>query len=306
MASSKAYRALLSSAEVSYYDSLPSSNDELVERIGDSEGVINIRASAKFSGSVFAACPKLKIVSVWGTGTDHIDLAAAAKLGITITNTPRVSAVAMAEHTLALMLAVARRIPEIDRQTKQGLWPRGLVTQLHSKTLGIIGLGAIGRQTARIGVGVGMHVVAWTMHPSEDLAQELGLKLVSLDKLYETSDVITVHLRQSQETIGLLDDRAFRRMKPTAIFINTARGPLVDEQALIAALKEKRIAGAGLDVFDVEPLSKNHPLAKITNVVMTPHSGGAVPEVLEASLQLSVDNLFSYFEGKPKNLVTSK
>ncbi len=143
------------------------------------------------------------------------------------------------------------------------------------------------------------------MHPSSELAQELGLELMDLDELYEISDVVSLHLRQSPESTGLLDDRAFRRMKPSAIFINTARGPIADEQALIAALEEKRIAGAGLDVFDVEPLPKDHPLTRLPNVVMTPHSGGAAPEVLEAGLRLSVDNLFAYFEGKPVNVVAS-
>ena len=305
MRSSKAYQTLLERAEVSYYDSLPSSDKELVARVGDAEGAISIRASAKFPEAVLAACPKLQIVSVWGTGTDHVDLAAAARLGITITNTPGVSAIAMAEHALTLMLAVARRIPQIDVETRQGAWPGGLITQLHGKTLGIIGLGAIGRQTARIARGIGMRVVAWTMHPSSELAQELGLELVDLDELYEISDVVSLHLRQSPETTGLIDDGVFRRMKPSAIFINTARGPIADEQALIAALEEKRIAGAGLDVFDVEPLPKDHPLTRLPNVVMTPHSGGAAPEVLEAGPQLSVDNLFAYFEGKPVNVVAS-
>ncbi len=298
-----AYRTLLDRAEVVYYDSLPSSDVELVERVGDADGAISIRASAKFPGAVLAACPKLQIVSVWGTGTDHVDLAAAAGLGITITNTPGVSAIAMAEHALALMLAVARRIPRIDAQTRQGSWPRGLVTQLHGKTLGIIGLGAIGRQTARIARGVGMRVVAWTMHPSAELAEELGLDLVDLDELYEISDVVSLHLRQSPETIGFIGEREFQRMKPSAIFINTARGPIVNEQALIAALEERRLAGAGLDVFDLEPLPKDHPLTRLPHVVLTPHSGGAAPETLEAGLQLAVDNLFACFEGKPVNIV---
>ena len=209
----------------------------------------------------------------------------------------------MAEHALALMLAVARRIPQIDVETRRGTWPRGLITQLHGKTLGIIGLGAIGRQTARIARGIGMRVVAWTMHPSSELARELGLALVDLDELYEISDVVSLHLRQSPETTGFIGKREFQRMKPNAIFINTARGPIADERALIAALEEKRIAGAGLDVFDVEPLPKDHPLTRLSNVVMTPHAGGAAPEVLEVGLQLAVDNLFAYFEGKPVNVV---
>lgn len=223
---SEAYKSLPDRAELAYYDSLPGSTDELLKRIGDGENVINIRSSVKFPESVLAAVPNLKILSLWGTGTDHVDLAAAARLGVTVTNTPGVSAYAMAEHALALMLATARNIPHIDAETRQGKWPRGFVTQLHGKTLGVIGLGAIGSQTVRIARGIGMKVIAWTMHPDGKRWDDLGARLVDLDELYRTSDVVSLHLRQSPETAGFIGEREFGLMKPTAIFINTARGSI--------------------------------------------------------------------------------
>ena len=303
MGPSQAYQNLLSRADVIYFDSLPANRDEQLKRIADAELIINIRSSVAFPEAVLESCPKLKLVSLWGTGTDHVDLPAAARLGVTVTNTPGVSAYAMAEHALTLMLAVARNIPQIDASTRQGEWPRGFVAQLHGKTLGVIGLGAIGRQTARIARGIGMRVIAWTMHPSEQLAKELGVEMVELDELYRSSDVVSLHLRLSPDTTGFLGAREFGLMKPTAIFINTARGAITDEKALIEALEQKRIAGAGLDVFQTEPLPKDHPVLRLPNVVLTPHAGGVTKEALEAGLQLSIDNVFAFLQGKPQNVV---
>ena len=303
MGPSQAYQNLLSRAEVTYYDSLPRIREELFQRIADAELIINIRSSVAFPEDVLKSCPKLKLLSLWGTGTDHVDLPAAARLGVTVTNTPGVSAYAMAEHALTLMLAVARNVPQIDAATKSGEWPRGFVRQLHGKTLGVVGLGAIGRQTARIARGIGMKVIAWTMHPSEQLAKELGVEMVELEDLYRSSDVVSLHLRLSPDTTGFLGAREFGLMKPTAIFINTARGAIVDEKALLEALEQKRIAGAGLDVFQTEPLPENHALLRLPNVVVTPHSGGVTREALEAGLQLSIDNVFAFIEGKPQNVV---
>ena len=142
----------------------------------------------------------------------------------------------------------------------------------------MIGLGAIGLQTARIARGIGMNVIAWTMHPDGKPLDEIGIRPVELDKLYRESDVVSLHLRQSSDTTGFIGKREFELMKPSAIFINTARGPIVDEAALIDVLRSKSIRGAGLDVYDTEPLPENHPLSALPNVVMTPHSGGVTPE----------------------------
>ncbi len=301
MASSQAYRQLIARTPVLYHDSLPGTEDRLVERIAGAEIVINIRSSTRFTESVFRRCPTLRLLSIWGTGTDNVDLAAAARHGVTVTNTPGVSAVSIAEHALALMLAVTRQIPRIDAQTRQGHWPRGAVTQLHGKTLGIIGLGAIGRQFATIARGIGMRVIAWTMHPN--LA--LGFPLVELDELLRQSHVVSLHLRLSGETKGFLGAREFAVMKPSAILINTARGPIVDEAALIDALRGGKIAGAGLDVYEVEPLPQENPLVNLPNVVLTPHSAGVTPEVLEAGLQMSIDNVRDYLAGTPRHVVAA-
>ena len=300
---SAAFKTLMAGASVTHHDSLPASTEVLLERIADAEAVLNIRSSIAFGEEVFAARPKLRVLSLWGTGTDHVDLGAAREHGVIVTNTPGVSAVAMAEHALALMLAVARDIPRIDARTRKGAWPRGFVTQLHGKTLGVVGLGAIGLQTARIARGIGMRVIAWTRTPGDKPLAEVGIEFVDLDDLYRQSDVVSLHVRLTRETTGMVGKRELAAMKPTAILVNTARGAVVDEAALLEALRNETIRGAGLDVFEQEPLPENHPLAELPNVVVTPHSGGVTAEALETGLRLAVDNVFAAFRGKPMNRV---
>jgi len=290
---------LAARAELDYHDTLPGSEDRLIDRIATADLVLNIRASSKFTERVFARCPRLRLISVWGTGTDHVDLPAAARHGITVTNTPGVSAISIAEHALALLLAVARRIPQLDAATRRGEWPRGQSIELHGKTCGIVGLGAIGRQFARIAAGIGMRAIAWTMHPKP----EPGVEFVELDDLYRASDVVSVHLRLSPATEGFIGPRQLALMKPTAILINTARGAIIDEAALIRALAASRLAGAGLDVFSAEPLPPGHPLATLPNVVITPHCAGITPEALEAGLSMAVENIWAFLDGRPAHVV---
>ncbi len=300
---SAAFQSLKERARLEYHESLPASKEVLLDRIRGAEAVLNIRSSIEFDADVLAQCSGLQVLSLWGTGTDHVDLAAAERQGLIVTNTPGVSAVAMAEHALTLMLAVARDIPRIDARTKKGAWPRGFVTQLHGKTLGVVGLGAIGLQTARIAKGIGMRVLAWTRTPAGKPIEDLGLELVELDDLYRRSDVVSLHVRLTPETTGMVGKREFALMKDSAILVNTARGAVTDEAALLEALRTGAIRGAGLDVFDQEPLPEGHPLTEQANVVITPHSGGVTPEALEKGLQLAVDNVFSALGGQPRNRV---
>ncbi|MBI3678998.1 MAG: hydroxyacid dehydrogenase [Acidobacteria bacterium] len=301
MGSSQPYQRWIAQTPVTYYDSLPGSEDTLIERIRDAEVVINIRSSTRFTHRVFHQCPRLRLLSLWGTGTDNVDLEAATASGVTVTNTPAVSAISIAEHALMLMLACARRAVEVHNRTVAGEWPRGQSIELHGKTLGIIGLGVIGRRFASLGQGLGMRVIAWTMHPNPSLSFEL----VPLNELLDASDVVSLHLRLSDQTRGFLGREQFDRMKPTAILINTARGPILDEAALVEALTARRIAAAGLDVFEIEPLPPGHPLTRLSNVVLSPHCAGVTPEALQAGLALSIQNVSSFLEGRPANVVNA-
>jgi len=301
LAASPAFGVLCERTEVDYFDTLPGSHEELIERIGDGEIVINIRSSSKFDRELFQRAPCLRLISLWGTGTDNVDLAAAGRHGVTITNTPGVSAFSVAEHTLALTLAVARGITAQNLAVRQGEWPRGQGIELFGKTVGVIGLGAIGRRFAELCRAIGMRVLAWTMHTKP----APGLELVDLDDLLRASDVVSIHLRLSPQTAGMIAAREFSLMKETAILVNTARGAIVNEAALMEALLTKRIGGAGLDVFTGEPLPAGHALTKLDNVVLTPHCAGITPEALEAGLQMAVANVWSFLAGSPMNVVAA-
>jgi len=297
MSPSAAFRGL-AGHDVRVHLTRPSGPAELVDRIGDSDIVINIRSTSRFSAAVLEKCPALRLISIWGTGTDNVDLAAAQARGIRVTNTPGVSAVAVAEHTLALIMAVAKRTVQVDQEVRQGRWPRAMATQLRGKTLGLIGTGAIGREVAQLGAGIGMQVIAWTFHPRGDTAE-----WVSFDDVFRRSDVVSIHLRLSTATSGSIGREQFELMKPGAILINTARGGIVNEADLVQALATNRIAGAGLDVFETEPLPSGSPLSSLPNVMLTPHAAGITPEATEAGLALAIENVFAFVAGRPTNVV---
>lgn len=297
MSPSAAFRRL-DRHDVRTFVTRPSGAAELVDRIRDSEIVINIRSTSRFTADVMEQSPALRLISIWGTGTDNVDLAAARARGIRVTNTPGVSAVAVAEHTLALIMAVAKRMVLVDQQVRQGEWPRAMVSELRGKTLGLIGTGAIGSEVAHLGAGIGMRVIAWTFHPRGDFAE-----WVSLDDVFRRSDVVSVHVRLSTDTTGLIRREHFELMKPGAILINTARGAIVKESDLVQALSTNHLGGAGLDVFEIEPLPPDSPLRAMRNVVLTPHAAGITPEATEAGLALAIENVFSFLAGQPTNVI---
>jgi D-3-phosphoglycerate dehydrogenase len=278
---------------------------ELIRRVGTADVVVNIRAHARFTASVLAACAQLRLISVWGTGTDHIDLDACAARGVTVANTPGVNANAVAEHTMALMLAVTRRIPSFDAAVRAGQWPRGMLVQLEGKTLGIIGLGAVGRRVATLAAPFGMRLLASTNGDDAGRAAAVGAQHAPLETLLRESDVVSLHLRLSDDTTGVLSRERLALMKPSAFLINTARGGLVDRAALVDALRDGRIAGAGLDVFHDEPLRNDDPLLSLSNVVLTPHNAGMTHEVIDVGLRRAVENVASYLRGTAVNVVTS-
>ncbi len=299
-----ALERLRTQGHVDLYTSRPDTQDEVIRRIRGAHTVVNIRAYCKFTAEVLQACPGLKHLAVWGTGTDHVDLAAAKALGILVTNTPNTATDSVAEQGLALMLAVARKIPFIDAQVKQGEWVRGRLTQLAGKTLGVLGTGAIGMRMAQLGKGIGMHVIAWTYHPDPVKAAALGFRyLPTLAEVLQQADVVSLHLRYSPDTERLIGASELALMKPTALFVNTARGQLVDQKALYEALHHGRIAGAGLDVLEQEPIDPHDPLLTLPNVVLSPHTAGTTPEALMNGLELCAANVEAFLAGRMQNRV---
>jgi D-3-phosphoglycerate dehydrogenase len=278
---------------------------ELIKRIGPASIVINIRAHAHFSDAVFAGCPRLKMVSVWGTGVDNFDLAAAGRRGLTICNTPGVNAFAVAEHAIALMLAVGRRIPRIDHEMRQGKWPREQLVQCLGKTLGVFGTGKIGARVIEIARALGMTVLAYSARGDAAHVTSLGAKPVSKETLLRESDFISLNLRLEPETRGFLSRRDLALVKKSCILINTGRGALVEREALVDALSTGKLAGAGLDVFHEEPIKPDDPLLAMPHVVVSPHHAGQTPEVVRDGLLAAVKNVENFLAGSPTDVVVA-
>lgn len=276
---------------------------ELIKRIDRARVAINIRAHARFTDAVFAACPRLRMVSIWGTGTDNVDLQSAGRRGITVSNTPGVNANAVAEHTIALMLGAARHIPRIDREMRSGRWPREMLTQLFGKTLGVFGAGTIGARVITLARALGMAVLAWSARGDTARIVSLGARPASKDEIVRDADVISLHMRLVPETRGFLSRRELSAMKRSAILINTGRGALVDRDALLDALRQGKIAGAGLDVFHDEPVKAGDPILTQENVVLSPHNAGQTPEVVRDGLLRAVENVENFLKGQPTDVV---
>jgi phosphoglycerate dehydrogenase-like enzyme len=280
---------------------------ELFERLKDAEVAINVRAYTLFDDELLSHAPKLRLISILGTGTDNVDLAAARARGITVTNTPGVGAPSVAELAVGLMLAVTRAIPLSHQRLQSGTWQHVEGPELAGKTLGLLGLGAIGAYVARIAKnGFGMRVIAWTFSDDPERARALGVELVERDDVFRQADVVSVHLRNTPEVRNLVDARTLGLMKPTAYVINTARGALVDAPALAAALREHRIAGAGLDVYSEEPLAAHaNPFAGLDNIVLMPHVGAVTHEAAARSRAMPIDNIIAFVEGRPEHVVNA-
>ncbi len=270
------------------YEEYPD-EERLIELAGDVDAII-VRSKPKVTRRVIEAAPKLKVIGRAGVGLDNIDLNAAKERGIKVVNSPAASSRSVAELAMALMFNVARKIAFADRKMREGVWAKKqcMGIELEGKTLGIVGFGRIGYQIAKIAKAMGMNVLLYDPYPNEERAKEVGGTFVSLEDLLKESDVVTLHVPLVDATYHLINEERLKLMKPTAILINAARGAVVDTNALVKALEEGWIAGAGLDVFEEEPLPKDHPLTKLDNVVLTPHIGASTVEAqMRAGVQVA-------------------
>jgi D-3-phosphoglycerate dehydrogenase len=278
---------------------------EFFARIADAQAVINVRAYSRFDKEAFDHAPRLRMISILGTGTDNVDLDEARRRDIVVTNTPAINHVAVAELCIGLLMATWRNLPAGDRWLRQGLWKHPPTAhEIRGKTLGLLGLGAIGAETARIGRGIGMNVIAWSTTRDPDRAARLGVELVERDEVFRRSDAVSLHLRNTPQSQGSVGRRELELMKPGAILVNTARAGIVVQDDLVWALKSGRIAGAALDVHTVEPLPlEQNPFAALDNVVITPHMGGTTHESNVRSRRMPVDNIIAWIEGRPEHVV---
>ena len=289
--------------EVALHDTRPESFEDKIARARDAEILINSRSIVSWRAAELRALPKLRMIATCSIGTDMIDLAVAKELGIVVSNQPGRTAPAVAEHMFALMFAVAKRAAFQTAELKAGRWTRRLNATLQGKTLGVVGTGAIGAEMARLGRALGMTVIAWTFNPSAARATRLGLRYVALDALLREADVVSLNVKLTDDTRGLIGARELALMKDTAILLNGARGEVLDLDALCAALHAGRFTGAGLDVFADEPLPAHAPILACEQVVLTPHAADSTPEAVELLNQGAVDNVIAFLEGRPQNNV---
>ncbi len=269
--------------------------DELIEKLKGAHTVIITRSSTKINSNVLESNNnKLRHISILGTATDNIDTNIAKHKEILITSTPDTHIESVAEHALALMLSLAKRIPQLDQRVRHGEWPRGNITLLRGKTLGIIGTGRVGETLKEIAEGIGMNVISYSLQDKNSRSKDHIFGNSSSKKLFydilRESDIISLHARLSPETQYLISSEELSFMKPTAFLVNTARGGLIKEEDLVVALQNSTIHGAALDVFDQEPITSS-ALKKLSNVILSPHIAGSTEESLSISLNQVVDSV---------------
>ncbi len=295
--------------DVVYRDEVPPpTREELLKAVEDVDAIY-CTLNERIDREVLDRAEKLRVIGTMSVGVDHIDVDYATSKGIYVVHTPGVLTETVADHAWALILAVARRIVEADSYVRRGEWRIAwaptmmLGYDVHGKTLGIIGLGRIGAAVARRAKGFDMKVLYYDIVRRPELEQELGVEYATLERVLKESDVVSIHTPLTPQTRRMIGEKELKLMKRTAILVNTARGPIIDQDALVKALREGWIAGAGLDVFEEEPIAQDNPLLKLENVVLTPHIGSASHETRSKMAELAASGIVKVLRGeRPENL----
>jgi glyoxylate reductase len=289
----------------------PPSRQELIQKVKDKDALLCLLTD-KIDAEVMDSAPNLRVISTYSVGFDHIDIPEATKRGIYVTHTPGVLTDAVAEFTVGLILAVTRRIVEADKIIRTGQWDKPwnpyFLTgpELKGKTIGLVGLGRIGVATAKRLSSFDVKILYYDVERRWDVESVLNMEYADLDTLLKESDIVSVHVPLTKDTFHLINEERLRKMKKTAYLINTARGPVVDTNALVKALKEGWIAGAALDVFEQEPLPADHPLTKFDNVILAPHIASATIEARQRMAELAARNLIAVLKGEMPPALVNK
>jgi phosphoglycerate dehydrogenase-like enzyme len=293
------WSALPSDCQVQVFQDHLTDLAALAERLSHFEIITCMRERTPFRRDLLERLPNLRLLVTTGMRNAAIDLAAATDLGILVCGTAGGPDSPPAELTWGLILALIRHIPREDAATRAGHWGVSIGTCLEGKVLGVLGLGRLGTKVARVGLAFDMSVIAWSQNLTAERATQCGATLVTKDELFARSDILSIHVQLSARTRGLVGARELHLMKPTAYLINTARGPIVDEAALVQALQSRTIAGAGLDVFDQEPLPPSHPLTVLDNTLLVPHIGYVTREQYQVRYRDTVEDVAAYLRGEP-------
>ncbi|KAI2693163.1 D-2-hydroxyacid dehydrogenase family protein [Pseudomonas sp. TNT3] len=297
------WSALEGIGEVHFVHDYPADNDTLAKRLETFQVICVMRERTRFDDDLLRRLPNLKLLVTGGMRNAALDIKAAGALGIQVCGTDSYKHAAP-ELTWALIMAATRNLVNEANALRQGKWQQGLGGDLHGKTLGILGLGSIGQRVARFGQVFGMRVIAWSENLTAERAAEADVTYVSKQELFEQADVLSVHLVLSDRSRGIVDAQALDWMKPTALLVNTARGPIVDESALIKALQKNRIAGAALDVFEQEPLPAHHPFRTLDTVLATPHVGYVSQQNYHLFFSQMIEDIQAWAAGAPIRLLS--
>ncbi|MFV0280065.1 MAG: D-2-hydroxyacid dehydrogenase family protein [Rhodoblastus sp.] len=293
-------------AKITVFDKPFASEDEAAEKLAPFEILSTMRERMEWPDSLFRRLPNLKLLCITGLHQRLLDQAAATARGVIVSHTTAGASVpATVELCLALILAGARNVAREDREMRAGRWQTALGMTLHGRRLGVVGLGRIGARVAALAAALGMELVAWSPNMSAEAAAAHGAHLVDKETLFRTSDVVSLHLVLGDRSRHVVGAQEFGWMQPHATLVNTSRGPLIDEAAMIAAMRQRKIASVALDVYDTEPLPADHPLRKLDNVVLSPHQGFVTHDVYTTWYADTVENIRAYLAGAPVRVLNA-
>jgi phosphoglycerate dehydrogenase-like enzyme len=298
-----AYAKLKARADITLVRERLDSSEKIVARLRDFDALLLMRERTFFSDKEYGQLPNLKFIAQTGRTSVHLDLANATKRGIAISGTPSDTGAATKELTVGLILALARKIPQVNQRMREERWPALAGMLLEGKTIGVLGLGRIGIEVARIMKAFNTRVLGWSRSLTPERAAQVGAEAVPMEMLLKESDVVTVHVHFNAQTTGLIGEKEIASMKRGAFLVNTGRGPIIDEKAMLAALESGQLGGVGLDVYDQEPLPMDHPLRHFDNAILMSHRGYTTVEILRERYEQAITNLLAYLDGKPANLI---
>ncbi|MDH3445010.1 MAG: D-2-hydroxyacid dehydrogenase family protein [Deltaproteobacteria bacterium] len=298
-----AYEKLTARTDVTLLRQRLDTSEKIVDALRNFDILLLMRERTRFSAKEYSQLPNLKFISQTGRTSVHLDLAAATRLGIAVSGTAGDSGTTTKELTIGLILALLRKIPQINQRMREEVWPAIPGRTLEGKTIGVLGFGRIGREIARTLKIFNTRVLAYSRTLTAETAAEVGAECASKEDLLQNSDIVTIHVPLNANTRGIIGEREFTLMKPGALLVNTARGPIVSETAMLKALGSGRLAGVGLDVFDIEPLPLDHPLRRFDNAILMSHRGYATEEILGERYEQAMENILKFTDGKPLNLL---
>lgn len=299
-----AYEKLKALADVTILRKRLDSSDNTVTALRDFDAILLMRERTFFSDKEYAQLPNLKLISQTGRTSKHLDLPNATRRGIAVTGTAAENGVSTTELTVALILALLRKIPQVNLRMREEAWPAIAGHSLEGKTIGVFGFGRIGSEVARVMKAFpNTRVLGYSRSLTAERAAEVGAECAPLETLWRESDILTVHINSNAQTRGSIGEKEFAMMKRGVLLVNTARGPTVSESAMIKALENGQLGGVGLDVYDIEPLPMDHPLRRFDNAILMSHRGYATVEVMSERYEQAMNNILDYLDGKPLNLI---